>query len=64
MSSGSWSGNKRGRDEESSASNNHFLPQAVPKLFRTVMVPSQGQGQGQGESSSSGALLYHIVFLI
>jgi hypothetical protein len=60
MSSGSWSGNKRGRDEESSASNNHFLQQAVPKLFRTVMVPSQGQGQG--ESSSSGALLYHIVF--
>ncbi|WJX66203.1 hypothetical protein P8452_50783 [Trifolium repens] len=53
MSSGSWSGNKRGRDEESSASNNHFLPQAVPKLFRTVMVPSHGQGQGQGESSSS-----------
>ncbi|GAU41123.1 hypothetical protein TSUD_288130 [Trifolium subterraneum] len=54
MSSGSWSGNKRGRDEESSGSNNHFLQQSVPKLFRTVMVPSQGQGQG--ESSSSAAV--------
>ncbi|KAL5080766.1 hypothetical protein RYX36_009187 [Vicia faba] len=39
--SGSWIGHKRERDEESSDSN-QFITQNVPKLFRTVMVPSQG----------------------
>lgn len=40
--SSSWSGQKRGRDEESSGSN-QYITQAVvpPRLFRTVMVPSQ-----------------------
>lgn len=49
--SSSWSGQKRGRDEESSGSSNQYITQAVvpPRLFRTVMVPSQ-------ESSSSPSL--------
>lgn len=53
--SSSWSGQKRGRDEESSGSN-QYITQAVvpPRLFRTVMVPSQ-----ESSSLSSGALLYH-----
>lgn len=51
--SGSWIGHKREREEESSDSN-QFITQTVPKLFRTVMVPSQGQRES---SSSSGKLL-------
>jgi len=60
LNSGSWSGQKRGRDEESSGSSNQYITQAVvpPRLFRTVMVPSQESSSSP--SVSSGALLYHI----
>lgn len=57
--SGSWIGLKRERDEESSDSN-QFVTQNVPKLFRTVMVPSQGQRESS--SSSGTALLLLIIY--
>lgn len=56
LQSGSWSGNKRGREDELISGSNQFLQQqqGVPRLFRNVggfMLPSQSLG----ESSSSGA---------
>jgi len=55
--SSSWSGQKRGRDEESSGSNQYITQATVPpRLFRTVMVPSQ---ESSSPSFSSGALLCH-----
>ncbi|XP_058773385.1 ethylene-responsive transcription factor ABR1-like [Vicia villosa] len=52
--SGSWIGHKRERDEESSDSN-QFVTQNVPKLFRTVMVPSQGQRESSSSSVTEEA---------
>jgi hypothetical protein len=64
LNSGSWSGQKRGRDEESSGSSNQYITQAVvpPRLFRTVMVPSQESSSSP--SLSSGALSISYFFLI
>ncbi|CAL5185405.1 unnamed protein product [Lathyrus oleraceus] len=54
LPSGSWIGHKREREEESSDSN-QFITQTVPKLFRTVMVPSQGQRESSSSSVTEEA---------
>lgn len=62
--SGSWVGNKRGREEEeeSSVSHQYMQQQTIPRLFRTTvgnfMVPPPGESSSGATPSSS---IFHFI---